>query len=251
MCGPANMYGSNPPVPLTLEAKCTHGRGHIFLRMRIETSVFAAACQQTPPAQTNTWKRLSRHAVIEDKCPARPPQVAALERGPADGREGAAWTASSLAADPANIGAFVQADAVPRLLQMLKTGALFAQRRCATRPLTVLTDPCLRRHCSNSGQLVSRHSNCSQQHETRSAVGPSYVVLQLTLRLRAFSVLLRHLSLQHQGGNDRKRSILCRKDAGPRLGAARAGLRRPRRRRRQRRHDRRCRPGGDGMTSKP
>ena len=50
-------------------------------------------------------------------------QVAALERGPADGREGAAWTASSLAADPANIGAFVQADAVPRLLQMLKTGA--------------------------------------------------------------------------------------------------------------------------------
>ena len=52
-----------------------------------------------------------------------PPQVSALERGPPDGREGAAWTASSLAADPANIGAFVQADAVPRLLQMLKTGA--------------------------------------------------------------------------------------------------------------------------------
>ena len=51
-------------------------------------------------------------------------QVSALERGPPDGREGAAWTASSLAADPANIGAFVQADAVPRLLQMLKTGAL-------------------------------------------------------------------------------------------------------------------------------
>ena len=50
-------------------------------------------------------------------------QVSALERGPPDGREGAAWTASSLAADPANIGAFVQADAVPRLLQMLKTGA--------------------------------------------------------------------------------------------------------------------------------
>ena len=49
--------------------------------------------------------------------------MAALERGPPDGREGAAWTASSLAADPANIGAFVQADAVPRLLQMLKTGA--------------------------------------------------------------------------------------------------------------------------------
>ena len=50
--------------------------------------------------------------------------MSALERGPPDGREGAAWTASSLAADPANIGAFVQADAVPRLLQMLKTGAL-------------------------------------------------------------------------------------------------------------------------------
>ena len=54
--------------------------------------------------------------------------MSALERGPPDGREGAAWTASSLAADPANIGAFVQADAVPRLLQMLKTGARLRAR---------------------------------------------------------------------------------------------------------------------------
>lgn len=49
--------------------------------------------------------------------------MAALQRGPPDGREGAAWAASSLAVDPANVGAFVQANAVPSLLQMLKTGA--------------------------------------------------------------------------------------------------------------------------------
>ena len=51
-------------------------------------------------------------------------QVSALQRGNAIGREGAAWAAASIAADPANVGAFMQANIVPSLLKLLTTGAL-------------------------------------------------------------------------------------------------------------------------------
>ena len=50
-------------------------------------------------------------------------QVSALQKGNALGREGAAWAAASIAGDPANVGAFVQANVVPSLLKLLTTGA--------------------------------------------------------------------------------------------------------------------------------
>lgn len=50
-------------------------------------------------------------------------QVAALRKGSPVGRDGAAWAASTLVVDAANVGPFVEANAVPSLLQMLRTGA--------------------------------------------------------------------------------------------------------------------------------
>ena len=51
-------------------------------------------------------------------------QVSALQRGNPIGREGAAWAASSIVVDPANLGAFVQANVEPILRNLLVTGKL-------------------------------------------------------------------------------------------------------------------------------